>query len=68
MSPTSISTIQPSPYGSELSSSGCDSRASLRASTVPATGAKTSETLLVDSTSPIGCPAVTAVPTPGSET
>ena len=38
-SPGRISSIQPSPYGSELISSGAASSASLRATTVPVTGA-----------------------------
>lgn len=38
LSATVISTIQPSPYGSLLISSGCSSSASLRAETRPATG------------------------------
>ena len=39
-SPVTVSsTIQPSPYGSELTSSGLLSSAALTAETVPATGA-----------------------------
>ena len=45
-----ISTSQPPPYGSELIRSGCSSSAGFTAVTVPATGAYTSLTLLVDST------------------
>ena len=59
----------PSPYGSELISSGLSRRAPRCApSTVPVTGAKRSETLLVDSTSPTARPCVTVAPTAGSET
>ena len=47
-----ISANQPAPYGSELTSSGLLTSASLTATTVPVTGEKISETDFVDSTSP----------------
>src|SRR5690606_15083864 len=59
---------QPSPYGSELMTSGVPSSASLRAITSPETGTKTSETDLVDSSSPTTEPAVTASPSAGRST
>jgi hypothetical protein len=46
------SNIQPWPYGSVLTSSGVRVRSSLRARTVPVTGAIRSLTLLTDSMSP----------------
>src|SRR6266542_3560088 len=64
----SISTIHPSPYGSSLTSWGASARAPLRSTTLPLTGAYTSETDFVDSTSPNGDPAVTSVPTSGTST
>ena len=53
---TSISAIQPSPYGSEFKVSGAESRPSLTAMTLPDTGENISETLFVDSTSPQTAP------------
>ena len=52
-----MSSIQPSSYGAELISSGVSASAALTATTVPLTGAKRSETDLVDSTSPTAAPA-----------
>src|SRR5436190_14273332 len=49
-------------------SSGRSSRAALRSITRPEMGLKTSETDLVDSTSPKGWPAWTSVPTSGTST
>src|SRR6478736_2681224 len=63
-----ISNIQPSPYGSELMSSGEASSASLTAVTSPSRGAKTSLTDFVDSTSPQESPGDTVSPTAGSDT
>src|SRR5680860_786940 len=63
-----MTTIQPSPWGSEFTSSGEDSSASLRDTIVPVTGAYRSDTLLVDSTSPKGWPFSTRVPAAGRST
>src|SRR5690606_15250168 len=63
-----ISISQPSPYGSLLITSGASVTASLTAVTSPSTGANSSETLLVDSISPNGSPAVTVVPVSGRST
>ena len=56
----SISHNQPAPYGSWFSASGDADSASLTATTVPDTGAYTSLTDLVLSTSPKLSPAATA--------
>ena len=67
-SPSSVtSTVnsQPSPYGSEFTSPGSSTTAALTSTTVPETGAKSSETDLVDSTSPQTSPAVTVEPASG---
>src|SRR6266540_4067198 len=60
--------IHPSPYGSSFTSSGASINVPLRSLTVPLTGANTSETDLVDSTSPKGSPPDTSVPTSGMST
>src|SRR6185295_15659352 len=62
------SNIQPSSYGAELITSGVSASAVLTATTVPLTGAKSSETDLVDSTSPTAAPACTSEPSSGSWT
>ena len=64
-SSTSSSKSQPSPYGSAFTVSGLPSSSGLTALTVPATGLRTSETLLVDSSSPQASPASTLSPTVG---
>src|SRR6266540_1472541 len=56
--------IHPSPYGSSFTSSGASINVPLRSLTVP----NTSETDLVDSTSPKGSPALTSVPISGMST
>src|SRR4029453_1246349 len=61
-------SIQPSPYGSRFTASGASLSASFTATTRPATGAKRSETLLFDSTTPNVCPVVRTVPGGGSST
>src|ERR1039458_8650917 len=63
-----IRSSQPAPYGSELTSPGSSSISGFASITSPSTGAKMSLTDLVDSTSPQGSPAVTAVPAAGMET
>ncbi len=47
-----IRTIQPSPYGSLLTSSGSPASASFASTTSPPTGANRSLTALTDSTTP----------------
>jgi hypothetical protein len=59
---------QPSPNGSELTSSGLAITASLRSTTVPSTGANSSPTDLVDSISPTTRPLATVDPTSGRST
>src|SRR5690606_27752256 len=63
-----ISINHPSPYGSGVRSSGASAERSLRAATVPVTGAYRSLTLLVDANSPHGPPATTPSPTSGGWT
>src|SRR5437763_6568691 len=61
-------TIQPSPYGSVLTSSGFSVRRSFTSTIVPPTGANNSETALTDSIDPSSSPASSSVPTCGSST
>src|SRR5919198_3143214 len=63
-----MTTIHPSPNGSRFTVSGVSASAPLRSTTVPLTGAYTSDTDFVDSTSPKGSPAWTSVPTSGTST
>src|SRR5699024_189635 len=68
-SPSSVtSTVnnQPAPYGSSLIRSGFWMTSSLTSTTVPVTGEYSSETDLVDSSSPQTSPAVTVSPASGS--
>src|SRR5439155_4647483 len=60
--------IHPFPYGSSFTSCGASASCAFRSTTVPPTGAYTSETDLVDSTSPKASPARTSVPTSGTST
>src|SRR5438132_12482476 len=60
--------IQPSPYGSVLTSSGLSASVSLISTTSPETGAKSSDTALTDSMLPSSSPASSCVPTCGSST
>src|SRR5581483_206186 len=62
----SMTKIQPSPYGSSLSFCGASVSSALTSTTVPDSGAYTSDTDLVDSTSLAEPPATTEVPTSGS--
>src|SRR5579883_1458467 len=64
----STSIIHPSPYGSWLTSSGRSMSFSFTSTTVPLTGAKRSEAVLTDSTTPNVFPCSTRVPTFGSST
>jgi hypothetical protein len=59
---------QPSPNGSELTSSGESTTASLTASTSPVTGANSSPTDLVDSISPTTEPSAASLPAAGRST
>src|SRR3990172_5056074 len=61
-------SIQPFPYGSWLTSSGCFSRAALTSRTVPPTGQYRSETALTDSTTPKTSMGFRERPTLGSST
>src|SRR5206468_1441784 len=61
-------TIQPSPYGSVLTSSGFSVSRSLTSTIWPPTGANSSETALTDSIDPSSSPASSSVPTCGSST
>src|SRR5579859_7757388 len=54
--------IQPSPYGSELTSSGLEESLSLTAATVPVTGAYRSLAALTDSITPKASPRLTLRP------
>src|SRR5665811_1351125 len=64
----SRSAIHPSPYGSALINSGWSTSFSLTATTVPAIGANTSDTDLVDSISLRESPLEHVFPTSGSST
>src|SRR5579872_6175211 len=63
-----IRIIQPSPYGSVLTSSGFSASASFTSTTSPEIGEKSSETALTDSILPISSPCSSSVPTCGSST
>jgi hypothetical protein len=60
--------IQPSSYGSSLMVSGASGSGSFTSTTFPVTGAKISETALVDSTTPKASPFFTWSPRSGSST